>query len=125
MQINNDLDTGSGLPVSNDPVKPVAKSGGHTAGKSSKASSRKPRADAVETDDPRNRVAVINATLTRIRDWFGDSLAMQVANVGLAGSQRVVIVLPEALTLCAKCRRIRTADMLDERGLCDVCQDKS
>jgi hypothetical protein len=122
MQTNNDLDTGSGLPVSSDPAKPVAKSGGPTAGKSFKASSPKRRADAAETDDPRNRVAVINATLTRIRDWFGDSLAMQIANVGLSGSQRVVIVLPEALTLCAKCRRIRLADEVDTSGLCGNCR---
>ena len=123
MQINNDPDTGSGPHASSGQAKPVVKNGGPTAGKSSKAASPKPRADAAETDDPRNRVAVINATLTRIRDWFGDSLAMQIANVGPTGLQRVVIVLPEALTLCAKCRRIRLADMLNERGLCENCQE--
>ena len=65
-----------------------------------------------------NQIAVINATLSRIRDWFGD-YAISLVNAGNAGN-RVVIVLPDSLTICKRCRRIRTVSMLAD-GICQHC----
>lgn len=87
--------------------------------------SLKPPASAVvrtrkNKELPQDQVAILNNALMRIEEYFAP-IVIQKVNHGNNG--RVVLLLPEGLTLCPSCTRVRMPEQLKEDGVCHYCHE--
>ena len=111
-------DTGNGQTAASEPERKAAKSGVPTAAElPTKANTSKQRASAVDAAsvkaNKKNQVAVINSTLTRIEEWFGQ-IAVTQTNGG-----RVVMLMPKGLVYCQHCKRLRLPESMLADGHCE------